>query len=77
MTNLLSITILLFLILYFCAPWIISQKRNSVNQKSIKVLSITIPVLGFLCSSMLEPLWLVSLCSPPFLIVWAFIDNKK
>jgi len=77
MTNLLSTTLLILLVVYFCIPWGIAQKRKSINQKLIKAISIIIPGLGFLGSFMFEPLWLVSLCSPPILIVWAFFDKKE
>lgn len=77
MKNLIGLTILLFLIFYFGAPWIIAERRNTMNKKQIKVISIAIPVLGFLGSFMPEPLWLISLCSPPVLILWAIIDKKE
>jgi hypothetical protein len=76
MKTLISSTILLFLIFYFGAPWIIAERRNTVNKKRIKIISIAIPVMGFLGAFMLEPLWLISLCSPPVLILWAIIDKK-
>ena len=77
MKNLIVPTILLLLIFYFGAPWIIAERRNTKNKKQIKIISIAIPVLGFLGAFMLEPLWLISLCSPPVLILWAILDKKR
>lgn len=76
MKDLIVITALLFLVFYFSAPWIIAERRNTKNKKQIKVISIAIPALGFLGAFMLEPLWLISLCSPPVLILWAILDKK-
>jgi hypothetical protein len=34
-------------LLYFAGPWLISEKRNCVNKKYIKISSIVAPLLTF------------------------------
>jgi len=73
----LSLTILFFLVFYFGSPWIIAERRNCLQKKQIKTLSILLPVIGLLGGMIFEPIWgAILICGPPSLILWALINKK-